>query len=94
MKYTLLKALTGQKISEHGRMGTPILAYLMLDNETGETAVYYKFDAHLKVSAYGATNCEAKSRRTDEMENGKYLMNYYLKPTDGKKITEYLFSVV
>lgn len=94
MKYTLLKALTGQKISEHGRMGTPILAYLMLDNETGEIAIHQKFDAYLSIGAYGATNCEAKQRRTDEMRNGKYVMNYYLKPTDGKKITEYLFSVV
>lgn len=95
-RYTLLKALTGVKVSENGRVGTPILAYVLKDNDTGDTKVVSKFNAYLSIGAYGATNCEAKARRTDEIDKktGNHVMSYYLKPNDGTKINEYLLSVV
>lgn len=91
MKYTLKKALVVDRTSSSGKVGTPILSYSLLNNDTGETEIYSKFDAYVLVKQLGATNCEAKTRTM--VVDGINQTIYYLKPNDGKKINEYLLSV-
>lgn len=94
MRYTLTKALTGLTISENGRKSTPVLAYVLKDNVTGEVGVCSKHDAYKLVRDYGATNCVANFRFLDKDLNSFTGINYYLKLTDGTKINDYLLSVV
>lgn len=91
MVYTLIKALTSEVESKGGKIGTPIIGYVLLNHETGKKEVHNKQDAYALVSLHGATNAEAHVRQG--IVDGEELTVFYLKPTDGRKINQYLLSV-
>ncbi|UXQ88978.1 hypothetical protein Thu_135 [Bacillus phage Thurquoise] len=91
MRFTLVKALVASRKSSSGKVGTPVLGYSLLDNETKEVGVYTKFNAYRCVQEHGATNCEAKTR--EAVINGEDVRVFYLKPNNGTKMTDYLLSV-
>lgn len=89
MRFTLVEALIGREILENGKVATPILSYMLLDNETGRVEEYSRLTAYALVGNFGATNCEAKHRIDDRRAR----VVFYLKLTDGTKINEYLVPV-
>ncbi|WP_144624940.1 hypothetical protein [Bacillus velezensis] len=87
MRYTLLQVLTEDKISKKGNKGTPIIGYVLKDNFVKTIAVFNKLESYELVGKWGSTNCEPRNR---VLENGE--INYYLRPTDGRKIRDFLKS--
>ena len=88
-KYELVKVLIGSapEPSNSGKTGTPIIGYVLKDLSTGIIEAFNRHDACTAISVSGAINVEAKTREFQ----GKTI--YYLKPTDDKKINEYMLNI-
>jgi hypothetical protein len=88
MRYTLLKAFTGQERHSNGEVCTPILAYVLLDNNTGKIDIHLTNDANIRIRRHGATNCEVRERMIDGV------MTPYIRMNDGTRMNEYVVSIL
>lgn len=88
-KYELVKVLIADAPdpSLKGKVGTPIIGYVFRNLELGIIEVFNRHDAWTAASVHGVTNMEPKIRDFE----GKTVL--YLKPTNGKKINEYMQKI-
>lgn len=88
-KYKLIKVLIADspKASNNGKIGTPIIGFVLKNLESGILEVMNRHEAHSVVTLHGAVNVEAKTREFQ----GEIIP--YLKPTNGRKINEYMIKI-
>ena len=86
MRFTLLKAYT-EKTVKNDKTSTPIVGYLFLDTVENEEIKCNRKEGYDLVKQYGGTNVEAKIR-VESSNEGSII--YYLKPTEGRKINDFL----
>lgn len=92
--FELVELINEVSYQENGKISTYTVGYKLRNIATGVIENFSKIDACMLILQHGAVNVEVKTRipKTETELANAYIdgLLYYLKTTDGKKLSYYL----